>query len=109
MGLSAYPFKEIEEKHRLSGAKAPAPPESPDPATKQYVLPLSSPDNGAESFGELRRLVVADVHARLQRLLGVQVLFPPSLNSLSAGSEARARQAGRTPDGVAREEAEALR
>jgi leucyl-tRNA synthetase len=109
MGLSAYPFNEIEEKQRQAGVKLPVPSESPDPATKQYVLPLSGAPGGLDSFSELRRLVVADVHARLQRLLGVQVLFPPSRNSFPAAVGGRARPAGSPAEEAARQESESFR
>jgi leucyl-tRNA synthetase len=74
------------------------------------VLTLPTPlGEGAATYGELRRFVVADVHTRLQRFQGSAVRFAAAWDGFSAGVEAAARASGAPPAELVERDGRALK
>ncbi len=135
MQQPAYPFREIEERQRVTWRSMPqgtgsllqaAPASAPAsdsasagvsvpghgaaPGAKHTVLSLPTP-LGAESatYTELRRHVIADLYARLHRLQGHPVRFTAAYQGFTPEVESRAAAQKISPREAAKQEGDALR
>src|SRR2546426_1103452 len=110
MAFPGYPFQEIEARQRAAWAAQPASPAPAESELKHFALTLPIvPGSAAGSFSELRRFVIADLHARLQRGQGGRVRLAASWNGFDAAIEKRARETGKRPAEIAERDREALR